>query len=219
MIKKFWILSFILVFLTVQPAWATSNNFAKTRKVSSKTTGTAKSQPAPAVSAPAPTATQEEEKTMAKSKFVIETTMGTIEGELFNDKTPNTVKNFTDLAKKGFYDGIIFHRVIPDFMIQTGDPTGTGTGGPGYEFRDEFNVKLHHDKPGMLSMANSGPNTNGSQFFITEIPTPWLDNKHSIFGQVTKGIDVVKAIAHVPVDGNDKPLTTISMKKVTVTEV
>ena len=167
---------------------------------------------------PAQAATQEEEKPMAKSKFVIETTTGTIEGELYDDKAPNTVKNFTDLAKKGFYDGIIFHRVIPDFMIQTGDPTGTGTGGPGYEFRDEFNMKLHHDKPGMLSMANSGPNTNGSQFFITEAPTPWLDNKHSIFGQVTKGMDVVKAIAHAPRDGDDKPLTTISMKKVTVIE-
>ena len=168
---------------------------------------------------PASAATQEEEKPMAKSKFVIETTMGTIEGELYDDKAPNTVKNFTDLAKKGFYDGIIFHRVIPDFMIQTGDPTGTGTGGPGYEFRDEFNQKLHHDKPGVLSMANSGPNTNGSQFFITEVPTPWLDNKHSIFGQVTKGMDIVKSIAHAPADSNDKPLTMISMKKVTVIEV
>ena len=155
---------------------------------------------------------------MAKSKFIIETTMGTIEGELYDDKAPATVKNFKDLAKKGFYDGIIFHRVIPDFMIQTGDPTGTGTGGPGYSFRDEFNQKLKHDKPGVLSMANSGPNTNGSQFFITEVPTPHLDNRHSVFGQVTKGIEVVTAIANVPVDGNDKPKTAISMKKVTVVE-
>ena len=163
-------------------------------------------------------AATEEEQSMAKTKFTIETTMGSIEGELFDDKAPNTVKNFTDLAKKGFYNGIIFHRVIPDFMIQTGDPTGTGMGGPGYQFRDEFNVKLHHDKAGILSMANSGPNTNGSQFFITDAATPWLDNKHAIFGQVTKGLDVVKAIANAPRDGNDKPLTTISMKKVTIVQ-
>ncbi len=209
MTRKLSVLMLMLFFIATGPASA-ANNFAKTKN-KPKTVATESATPVVAVN-------QEKEKVMAKSKFVIETTMGNIEGELFDDKAPETVKNFITLAKKGFYDGIIFHRVIPDFMIQTGDPTGTGMGGPGYEFRDEFNMKLHHDKAGVLSMANSGPNTNGSQFFITDAPTPWLDNKHSIFGQVTKGIDVVKAIANVPVDGNDKPKTTISMKKVTVVQ-
>ena len=189
--KKILTLGFALVFLAAGSAGA-SDNFSKTKK--------------------------EEEKIMAKTKFAIETTLGAIEGELFDGQAPKTVKNFVDLTKKGFYDGLIFHRVIPDFMIQTGDPAGTGMGGPGYQFGDEFSTKLRHDKPGMLSMANSGPGTNGSQFFITEVPTPWLDNKHTIFGQVTKGMDVVKAIAHAPRDAGDKPLTTISMKKVTVSE-
>ena len=124
-------------------------------------------------------------------KVKIETTMGVIEADLFKKEVPKTVDNFVTLAKKGFYDGIIFHRVIPGFMIQTGDPTGTGRGGPGYQFADEFSPHLMHDSPGVLSMANSGPNTNGSQFFITEVSTPWLDNKHSVFGKVTQGMDVV----------------------------
>ncbi|MFZ5802811.1 MAG: peptidylprolyl isomerase [Candidatus Omnitrophota bacterium] len=152
-------------------------------------------------------------------KVSIETTLGTIEAELFNDKAPRTVKNFTDLAKKGFYDGIIFHRVIPDFMVQTGDPTGTGRGGPGYQFEDEFSPDLKHDQPGILSMANAGPNTNGSQFFITVAATPWLDNRHSIFGKVTAGMDVVTKIVNAPRDRQDKPLSTIEMKKVTVREL
>ena len=210
------VLLFALLFLTACPVWA-NTNFAKS-KTTTQSSVKAEKKAEAAAPAAEPAVNLTEEKTMAKSKFVIETTMGTIEGELFDDKAPNTVKNFIDLAKKGFYDGIIFHRVIPDFMIQTGDPTGTGTGGPGYEFRDEFNMKLHHDKPGILSMANSGPNTNGSQFFITDAPTPWLDNKHSIFGQVTKGLDVVKAIANAPADGGDKPKTVISMKKVMITQ-
>ena len=151
-------------------------------------------------------------------KVQIETSLGMIEAELFAADAPKTVKNFTDLAKKGFYNGLTFHRVIPDFMIQTGDPTGTGTGGPGYEFDDEFSPKLKHDKAGTLSMANSGPNTNGSQFFITDAATPWLDRKHSVFGQVTKGLDVVKNIANAPRDPNDKPLTPVIMKQVTVIE-
>jgi len=146
----------------------------------------------------------------------IETTMGDIEVQLFSEEVPKTVDNFVTLAKKGFYDGIIFHRVIPEFMIQTGDPTGTGTGGPGYKFNDEFSSKLKHDKPGILSMANSGPNTNGSQFFITEIPTPWLDRRHSVFGLVTKGIEIISAIARVPRDDQDKPRKTVTMNKVSV---
>ena len=150
------------------------------------------------------------------TKIRIETTLGNIEAELFEKDAPNTVSNFVTLAKKGYYDGIIFHRVIPNFMIQTGDPTGTGTGGPGYNFNDEFSPKLKHDKPGIFSMANAGPNTNGSQFFITVAPTAWLDKKHSVFGHVTQGIEVVNAIVAVARDGRDKPLKPVSMKKVTV---
>ena len=152
------------------------------------------------------------------TKIRIETTLGNIEAELFAQDAPKTVDNFVTLAKKGYYDGILFHRVIPGFMIQTGDPTGTGTGGPGYKFNDEFSPKLKHDKAGIFSMANAGPNTNGSQFFITLAPTAWLDKKHSVFGQVTAGMDVVQAIAAVSKDGRDKPLKPVSMKKVVVAE-
>jgi len=149
-------------------------------------------------------------------KIRIETTMGDIDADLYADKAPKTVANFVSLADKGFYDGLTFHRVIPGFMIQTGDPTGTGAGGPGYKFEDEFSPALKHDKPGILSMANSGPNTNGSQFFITEKPTSWLDGKHSVFGQVTSGMETVKKIASVPRDRMDRPLAPVIMKKVTV---
>jgi peptidyl-prolyl cis-trans isomerase B (cyclophilin B) len=124
----------------------------------------------------------------------IETNRGTIRVELFAEKVPNTVANFEKLAAKGFYNGLKFHRVLKDFMIQTGCPKGTGTGGPGYEFADEFHKDLKHSAPGVLSMANAGPNTNGSQFFITHVATPWLDGKHSVFGQVVEGQDVVDAI-------------------------
>jgi len=124
-----------------------------------------------------------------------ETTKGTITIELYDDKTPKTVANFEKLAGEGFYNGLTFHRVIADFMIQGGCPQGTGTGGPGYKFEDEFHPELRHDGPGVLSMANSGPNTNGSQFFITHVATPHLDDKHSVFGRVTAGQDVVDSIA------------------------
>jgi peptidyl-prolyl cis-trans isomerase B (cyclophilin B) len=124
----------------------------------------------------------------------ISTNRGDIVVKLHVSHAPRTVNNFVCLAEDGFYDGVKFHRVIPSFMIQGGDPTGTGRGGPGYTFKDEFTTALKHDKPGVLSMANSGPNTNGSQFFITHVPTPWLDGKHSIFGQVTQGQDVVDKI-------------------------
>jgi peptidyl-prolyl cis-trans isomerase B (cyclophilin B) len=122
------------------------------------------------------------------------TTEGTFKVRLFDDKAPKTVANFEKLAKQGFYNGLTFHRVIEDFMVQGGCPQGTGTGGPGYKFADEFHADLKHDKPGVLSMANSGPNTNGSQFFITHVATPWLDGKHSVFGRVIEGQDVVNAI-------------------------
>jgi cyclophilin family peptidyl-prolyl cis-trans isomerase len=132
-----------------------------------------------------------------QKKYVatLETARGNIVVELFADKAPRTVNNFCFLAREGFYDNTTFHRVIPDFMAQAGDPTGTGTGGPGYQFADEFHASLRHDRPGILSMANAGPGTNGSQFFITLVPTPWLDNKHAVFGRVIEGMDVLKAIA------------------------
>lgn len=155
-----------------------------------------------------------EESSVVKIK--IETSKGDIYADLYRKEAPRTVENFVKLADKGFYNDLIFHRVIPNFMIQTGDPNGNGTGGPGYQFADEFSPNLRHDKPGVLSMANSGPNTNGSQFFITQVPTPWLDQKHSVFGQVTQGIEVVNAIANTPRDGRDKPLEAVVMKKVTV---
>ena len=124
----------------------------------------------------------------------IETNQGDIEIKLFAQQAPRTVNNFVNLAQDGYYDGVTFHRVIKDFMIQTGDPTGTGRGGPGYSFKDEFTPELKHDRPGVVSMANAGPNTNGSQFFITHVPTPWLNGKHSVFGEVTSGQDVVDRI-------------------------
>ena len=124
----------------------------------------------------------------------LKTTKGDVVIDLFADKAPKTVNNFVFLAREGFYNGVTFHRVIKNFMVQGGDPTGSGSGGPGYKFGDEFHPALKHDGPGVLSMANAGPGTNGSQFFITHVATPWLDGKHSVFGRVTQGMDVVNAI-------------------------
>lgn len=168
-----------------------------------------------------------------KVKFAtLDTTMGKIKIELFPDKAPKTVANFVELGsgkkeftdpktgkptKRNFYDGLIFHRVIPNFMIQGGDPQGTGMGGPGYRFEDEFS-NLTFDKPGILAMANSGPGTNGSQFFITTDPTPWLNNRHTIFGQVVEGMDVVLKIAGAPKGANDRPTKEISIKHLTFSE-
>lgn len=165
---------------------------------------------------------------------VFDTTMGKFVCRLFPDEAPKTVENFIGLAegtkeatdpvtgknaKKPFYDGLIFHRVIPNFMIQGGDPTGTGRGGPGYRFEDEFHHLLHFDKPGKLAMANSGPNTNGSQFFITTIPTPWLDGRHSIFGQVIEGQDIVEKIANADRNNQDRPMQDIVIKKLTIKKI
>ena len=145
---------------------------------------------------------------------ILNTDKGEITVLLFADKTPITVNNFVFLSRQGFYDGTIFHRVIADFMAQGGDPTGTGMGGPGYRFTDEFNNSLRHDKPGILSMANSGPNTNGSQFFITHIKTPWLDNKHSVFGQVTEGMQVLLSILPRDPAKRDSPAVKLLSVKI-----
>jgi peptidyl-prolyl cis-trans isomerase A (cyclophilin A) len=163
---------------------------------------------------------------------IIKTTAGNITVRLFPDKAPKTVENFIGLATgkkawtdpktgkevkgKPLYNGTIFHRVIPDFMIQGGDPLGTGTGGPGYQFEDEFDPSLRFDKPGMLAMANAGPGTNGSQFFITVAPTPWLNDHHTIFGEVISGMDVVNQIVNAPRDAQDRPENPTSIKSIQI---
>lgn len=149
-------------------------------------------------------------------KVRFSTTLGDFTAELFEDKAPKTAQNFIDLAEKGFYDGVIFHRVIDDFMIQGGDPTGTGMGGPGYQIDDEFGPGLKHDGEGILSMANAGPNTGGSQFFITLVPTPWLDGHHAIFGKIVEGMDIVYKIGSTPTDFQDRPLEDVVMNKVEI---
>ncbi len=151
-----------------------------------------------------------------KYTATISTDKGDMVLELFAEKTPKTVNNFVFLAREGFYNDTIFHRVIADFMVQGGDPTGTGTGGPGYRFADEFHPELKHDKPGILSMANAGPGTNGSQFFITHVPTPWLDNRHSVFGQVTEGMDTLMAIP--PRDPMRPEYPGVKIKAITIAE-
>jgi len=151
-----------------------------------------------------------------KYKARMETDKGTMVIELFPEKTPKTVNNFVFLAREGYYDGVIFHRVINDFMVQGGDPTGTGMGGPGYKFADEFHPGLKHDKKGVLSMANAGPGTNGSQFFITHVPTPWLDGKHTVFGQVVEGLDVLMSIPAR--DPNNRNAPAVKLTRVTIEE-
>lgn len=151
-----------------------------------------------------------------KYSAVMHTDKGDITIQLYADKTPRTVNNFVFLAREGFYDGTIFHRVINDFMAQGGDPTGTGTGGPGYRFADEFDPKLRHSQPGVLSMANAGPNTNGSQFFLTHVATPWLDGKHSVFGQITQGLDVLLSIPAR--DPQQRNAPAVKLNSVTILE-
>jgi len=149
------------------------------------------------------------------STATIHTNHGAVEVELFDEDAPKTVENFVSLARKGFYEGVIFHRVIPDFMVQGGDPTGTGSGGPGYQFEDEFN--RNKVVRGALAMANSGPDTNGSQFFVvTAEACPWLDGKHTVFGRVTAGMDVVDTISELPRDSNDRPREDARIERVEV---
>jgi len=158
----------------------------------------------------------QKEVTMGNRHALFETSMGNFTSELFEDKAPITTKNFIDLANKGFYNGLLFHRVMAGFMIQGGDPKGDGTGGPGYTIKDEFNPLLKHNTKGILSMANAGPNTGGSQFFITVAPTAWLDGKHAIFGKVVEGYSVVESISNVKTGWANKPLEDVVIKKITI---
>jgi cyclophilin family peptidyl-prolyl cis-trans isomerase len=155
---------------------------------------------------------------MANRTATFDTNLGKFSIELYEDKAPITTRNFIDLVNKGFYKGVIFHRVIDGFMIQGGDPTGTGRGGPGYTIKDEFHPGAKHDAEGILSMANAGPNTGGSQFFITLAPTAWLDNKHAVFGKVVDGLDTVKAIGKTPTARGDKPLKDVVINDITLSE-
>ena len=159
----------------------------------------------------------EGESKVANRIAVFDTNMGEFEVELFEDKTPITTKNFIDLAQEGFYDEVIFHRIIDGFMIQGGDPTGTGMGGPGNTIEDEFTPELTHESEGILSMANTGrPHTGGSQFFITLAATPWLDGHHTVFGKVVKGMEVVREIGHVKTGPQDRPVHDVVINKITI---
>ena len=157
-----------------------------------------------------------EKRAVSNRIAVFTTNKGTFEVELFEDKAPITTKNFIDLTEKGFYNGLIFHRVIDGFMIQGGDPKGNGTGGPGYTIPDEFDPSLKHDDEGILSMANAGPNTGGSQFFITLAPTPWLNNHHAVFGKVIDGMDVVRDIGHTKTEYGDRPVHDVVIEKIII---
>ena len=163
-------------------------------------------------------AEQTQQQAAVPATAVFETSMGTFKCRLDTKNAPLTTKNFIDLSKKGFYNGLTFHRVIDGFMIQGGDPKGNGTGGPGYTIKDEFSPELKHNRPGTLSMANAGPNTGSSQFFVTVVPTPWLQNHHSIFGKVVENYDVVEAISKTATDFRDKPLEDVVIDTIEIVE-
>ncbi len=153
---------------------------------------------------------------MANRIAHVTTNFGSFQIELFEDRAPKTTKNFIDLAEKGYYDGIVFHRVIEGFMLQGGCPKGDGTDGPGYTIPDEFHAELTHDSEGVLSMANSGPNSGGSQFFVTLAPTAWLDGKHAVFGKVMEGMETVRSIGGTPTGPGDRPIETVVMENVRI---
>jgi peptidyl-prolyl cis-trans isomerase A (cyclophilin A) len=237
--KKLYFIS-LLAFVVIFYACATSTKQAQ-RQTQPEQISLEQTEPAEQIETPKPpqALTQQPKAAAVKSKekkemsAIIETNLGTIKIKLLPESAPLTVANFKELAKgtkewtdpktgkkvkKKFYDGLIFHRVIPQFMIQGGCPIGRGTGGPGYKFQDEIDPNLKFDKPGILAMANSGPNTNGSQFFITEVPTPWLNGNHTIFGYVVEGLDIVKKIAGQPADFSDKPVSDVVIKQVLIEE-
>ena len=204
-------IGFVCLFGLNQLALAANPDKTQDSKNKPTTSTTTESKSTSSPSTPQPTS---QEKPLIAS---IETNLGTMKISLFYQQTPITVSNFVTLAQQGFYNDVTFHRVIKNFMIQGGDPKGTGTGGPGYSFQDEFVPALKHHKKGILSMANAGPNTNGSQFFITLVPTPHLDGKHTVFGELTEGEDVLDKIGSTPTGSQDKPTTPVVIKKISFT--
>lgn len=234
-LKALWIYGVALcVFAISLPSWSAETAKEKTA-VSTETKADKKNETQDkTVADKAKSADKADKKVEKKGKemfAIFDTNKGKFKIKLFNEQAPKTVDNFVGLAegtkefkdpktgqptKKKFYDGLIFHRVIPNFMIQGGDPLGNGTGGPGYQFGDEIVATLKHDKPGILSMANAGPGTNGSQFFITVAKTNWLDGKHTVFGEVVEGMDVVNNIAMVKTGAQDRPVEPVTIKTVTI---
>ena len=221
--KEVILLLFIVVFAGVVYLLITSSEASLTKNMSAKKTV----EPTSGVLPVKDSAKADKQMTAAPTMIIdvsktytatLKTNMGDIELALDVKGTPKTVNNFVYLARKDFYDKTIFHRVIKDFMIQGGDPEGTGMGGPGYKFEDEITAKQAFDKPGILAMANSGSNTNGSQFFITQVETPWLSGHHTIFGYVTKGMDIVNAIEATPTGENDKPIKDVVVTDVVISE-
>ncbi len=214
-----WIALLLLILVACAQPTKITPNVEKTDSYSE--TPAQETTPASETKMAEPTKASEPAKTEEKNMNTIvelQTTMGTMKIRLFDDKAPKTVQNFKDLVNKGFYDGTVFHRVIKNFMIQGGDPKGTGTGGPGYTIKDEFGAGLTHSKKGILSMANAGPNSGGSQFFITLIATPWLDGKHAIFGELAEGVDVLDKIGTTPTDASDRPMNEVRIVKAKIVQ-